>query len=133
MTDTSPSSRAWLSTRAAAMAQQPTRAEQAFREALLYHTKRLLDRNLRKWTIRFQYPIPPYIPDFVCLERRLIIEVDGGYHDAPPQRARDASRTAHLTRLGYRVLRFRNEAVLHSPQRTMQRIKHFLLDLSDRP
>lgn len=133
MTDTSPSSKAWLSTRAAEMADRPTHAEHAFREAFLYHTKRLLDRNLRKWTIHFQYPIPPYIPDFVCLERRLIIEVDGRYHDTPSQQARDASRTAHLTRMGYRVLRFRNEAVLQSPQRTMQRIKHFLLDLSDRP
>ena len=50
-----------------------------------------------------QEPSGPYIVDFVCRERRLIIEVDGGQHATA---AGDAVRDAFLARQGYRVLRF---------------------------
>lgn len=111
----------------------PTPAEQAAREALHYTTKRLLDRNLRKWPILSQYPMPPYIVDFVCLSRRLIIEIDGPYHRTPQQQAYDARRTQYFKNYGYRVLRFSNESVLHRPYRFTQRVKHYLLDLADIP
>jgi very-short-patch-repair endonuclease len=61
-----------------------------------------------KW--RFQVPFHPYYADFACLKARLIIEVDGGQHDAG--RARDARRTASLKGRGYQVLRFWNHDVL---------------------
>lgn len=50
-----------------------------------------------------------YIVDFVCLEARLVIEVDGSQH---ADSSRDRRRDEELTRLGYRVLRFWNEDVL---------------------
>ena len=59
---------------------------------------------------RRQHPFQGYILDFVCLERRLVIEVDGAQHaDAAVQ---DAVRTEVLARAGFRVLRFWNNEVL---------------------
>jgi very-short-patch-repair endonuclease len=55
---------------------------------------------------RRQHPIGPYIVDFVCLERRLIVEVDGGHHTEDDQVAHDARRDRWLSAEGYRVLRF---------------------------
>ena len=59
---------------------------------------------------RRQTPIGRYIVDFVCLEARLIVEVDGGQH-AERQR-QDAQRTAWLASQGFRMLRFWNTDVL---------------------
>jgi very-short-patch-repair endonuclease len=59
---------------------------------------------------RRQVPIGPYIVDFICLARRLVIEVDGGQHAAESDR--DDVRTAWLERQGFRVHRFWNNEVL---------------------
>ena len=56
-----------------------------------------------------QEPIGPYIVDFVCRERRLIIEVDGGQH---ADNKHDQVRDQWLTQRNYRVLRFWNNEVL---------------------
>ncbi len=70
----------------------------------------LRNRQLAGYKFRRQFPIPPYIVDFICLEQRLIIELDGGQHaDAE---AYDAARTAFLDQQGFRVLRFWNNDVL---------------------
>ena len=53
---------------------------------------------------RRQHPIGPYIVDFCCVERMLIVELDGGQHE--DQRAQDAARTQWLGEQGFRVLRF---------------------------
>ena len=52
--------------------------------------------------------------DFVCLERRLVIEVDGGQHGEPEQLRLDQERTDWLRAEGYRVLRFWNREVMVS-------------------
>jgi very-short-patch-repair endonuclease len=54
---------------------------------------------------RRQHPIGAYIVDFVCLERRLVVEVDGGHHTEDDQIAYDARRDRWLDAEGYRVLR----------------------------
>src|SRR2546428_911350 len=59
---------------------------------------------------RRQQPIGPYIVDFVCLEKRLVIELDGGQHAERP--VYDAERTAWLESQGFRVMRFWNNQVL---------------------
>ncbi|HWK36347.1 endonuclease domain-containing protein [Sphingomonas sp.] len=61
-----------------------------------------------KW--RFQAPIGPYRVDFLCFGARLVIEVDGGQHDA----VEDAARTRFIESEGYRVLRFWNNDVLEN-------------------
>ncbi len=94
--------------RARALRRQLTDAEQK-----LWSILRL--RKLGGLKFRRQFPIGPYIADFVCLERRLVIEVDGGQH-AVTAKQEDAARTAWLQTQGFRVLRFWNNDVLGNPE-----------------
>jgi very-short-patch-repair endonuclease len=78
-------------------------------------TERLLWKYLRTKQMegckfRRQEPIGSYIVDFVCHEKRMIIEVDGGQHSA--DRERDDERDKWLEGQGYKVLRFWNNEVL---------------------
>lgn len=69
-------------------------------------------RQIEEHKFRRQHPIGNYIADFVCIERKLIVEVDGGQH--AEQLDYDAARTAWLEAQGYRVLRFWNNEVLQN-------------------
>jgi leucyl-tRNA synthetase len=60
---------------------------------------------------RRQHVIGNFIPDFVCLEKKLIVEIDGAVHDIPENIEADLGRTFELESFGYKVLRFRNEQV----------------------
>ena len=71
----------------------------------------LRNRQLDGAKFRRQQPIGPFIADFVCQDRRLIVEADGGQHSG---NASDARRTAFLERKGYRVLRFWNNDILRN-------------------
>ena len=75
---------------------------------------------------RRQYIILDYIVDFICLDKGLIIELDGGYHNDPQQKEYDEARTAHLQRLGYTELRFKNEELLCAPDAVLEKIKYTL-------
>ena len=68
------------------------------------------DRRLAGVKFRRQHPIGAWIVDFVCLERKLIVELDGGQH------------TEFLVRHGYRVLRFWNNEALANWPGVLQRI-----------
>lgn len=61
---------------------------------------------------RRQFPIGPFTADFACLDRRLIIEIDGETHGLDDQPKRDASRDALLRRKGFRVMRIAARNVL---------------------
>ncbi|MSR58593.1 MAG: endonuclease domain-containing protein [Planctomycetaceae bacterium] len=73
---------------------------------------RISNRRLDGCRFRRQVSLGDYIVDFVCHERRLIIEVDGAFHQQ--QQEKDASRTAWLESQGYRVLRYWNGEVLEN-------------------
>lgn len=77
-------------------------------ERLLW--SRLRRKQIHGQRFRRQHPIGPYIADFACTERRLVIELDGGQH--VQAREKDAARTRWLATRGYRVLRFWNNDVL---------------------
>ena len=83
------------------------RRQQTPQEAHLW--SQLRRRGLAGRKFHRQYVLGAYILDFVCLEERLIVEVDGGQHDA--NAAKDAARTAWLESQGFRVLRFWNTEV----------------------
>ena len=72
---------------------------------------------------RRQHVILDFIVDFICLEKGLVIELDGGYHNNPEQAEYDKQRTNHLTKLGYTELRFTNEELLTNPDAVIARIK----------
>ena len=72
--------------------------------------KQLRHRQMSGLKFRRQQPIGPYICDFVCLEKYLVIEVDGGQHATAI--AYDKRRDDYLRLHGYQVLRFWNNEVL---------------------
>ncbi|MBL0543320.1 endonuclease domain-containing protein [Aeromonas caviae] len=85
------------------------------REATLAEQKlwlQLRDRRLAGVKFRRQMPIGPYIVDFISLEQRLIIEVDGSQHNEPAGRQHDGARTTYLNQQGFRVIRVWNNDVL---------------------
>lgn len=78
----------------------------------------LRDRRLDGLKFRRQAPLGPYVADFLCLRHRLILEVDGPFHDAE----RDAVRDAWLAAEGFRVLRFSTQDVVSGEERVIARI-----------
>ncbi len=92
----------------------------------------LRNRRLAGLKFRRQHSIGPWIADFVCLDKQLVIEIDGGYHDKVQDK--DADRQRYLEKQGYRVLRFRNEEVLSNLEGVVIAIRRFLgLPDEDRP
>ncbi len=80
---------------------------------------------------RRQHPIDAYIVDFVSLQERLIIEVDGGYHNNSEQTEYDNQRTKILNEIGFDVIRFTNEEVLSDPYKIKNRIKESISRIKD--
>ena len=72
---------------------------------------RLNRSQLEGFKFSRQMPIGPFICDFLCRERKLVVEVDGGQH---AQSSRDQGRTALIESKGYRVIRFWNNEVLEN-------------------
>ena len=70
----------------------------------------LRDRRLDGLKFRRQVPLLRYTVDFLCIERRLIVELDGVQHDH--EQDYDAARTQEIERHGFTVLRFTNRQVL---------------------
>ena len=90
--------------------------------------ERALWRFLRQKQIegkrfRRQAPTDPYIVDFVCLEARLIIEVDGGQHAVSKT---DEVRDRYLRARGFRILRFWNNDVLGNREGALETISEAL-------
>ena len=68
------------------------------------------DRRLGGYKFKRQYPFGNYIADFICLEVKLIVELDGGQH--AEQRDYDANRAVFFAAQGFRVIRFWNPEFL---------------------
>jgi very-short-patch-repair endonuclease len=83
------------------------RVNQTDAETVLWN--RLRNRQIDGHKFARQVPIASYICNFVCRERRLVVEVDGGQHS---ESASDEIRDRRLNEDGYRVLRFWNNDVL---------------------
>ncbi|QYJ69295.1 leucine--tRNA ligase [Flavobacterium litorale] len=93
-------------------------------EALLWEAVR--NKKLG-YKIRRQHPIGVFIADFVCLEKRLIIEVDGGYHSTIEQVELDEARTLELEQKhNFKVIRFTNDEVINSSEQVINSIKTVL-------
>jgi len=96
------------------------------------HRKNPTDAEAIMWEIvrdhrlgyhyRRQHAIENFIVDFVCLKRRLVIEVDGGIHDTPEQKEKDGIRTKKLLELGFNEIRFTNNEVIHKGEEVIDKI-----------
>ena len=98
------------------------RVDQTEAEARLWN--RLRDRRLAGAKFRRQHPTGPYIVDFCCVERRLIVEVDGGQHSEAD--SGDEGRSAYLASFGFKVLRFWNTDVLSNIEGVLGQIEEYL-------
>jgi very-short-patch-repair endonuclease len=86
---------------------------------------KLRRRQIEDCRFRRQVPLGSFVVDFACLERKLLIEVDGGLH--PGREAYDAQRTRWLELHGYRVLRFQNSQVMWNIEGVVQTIRSALI------
>ncbi len=93
----------------------PTEAEKALWE--LVKSKKLAGFKFRR-----QHIIGSYITDLVCLDRKLVIEIDGLIHQLPENKEADENRTLWLNERGFKVIRFTNEEVLYKTDKTLDLI-----------
>jgi very-short-patch-repair endonuclease len=106
-------------TRSRALRVSQTKAEQVLWSALR-------NRQLARWKFRRQHPIGRYILDFVTLDAKLVIEVDGATHSTEAERERDAQRTRELERYGFHVIRVTNTDVYENLDGVLATILHEL-------
>lgn len=80
--------------------------------------------RINEWHLKFrrQHPIAKYIADFYCHKVKLVIELDGEYHQKKDVRIYDEMRENDIRRYGITVLRFKNEEVINEPEKVMHRI-----------
>ncbi|WNH10155.1 DUF559 domain-containing protein [Thalassobellus suaedae] len=78
---------------------------------------------------RRQHIIDEFIADFVNLEKNVIIEIDGGYHNTIEQKEADALRTQILNEIGFKVIRFTNEQVIGDIDNVLRYITNYLESL----
>ena len=92
-------------------------------ESILW--ERLNNRQMG-FKFRRQHIIGTYIADFACLKCRLIIEIDGKYHDYGTQPVKDLERTAYLEQQGFKVIRFTNDEIIGNIDAVIENIKQYL-------
>ena len=115
-------SKATLTQRARKLRAEATDAERAL-------WARLRRRQVLGYKFRRQQPLGHYIVDFVCFEKRLIVEVDGSQHIE--QQSYDEARGQWLESQGYRVLRFWNDEVLNRTESVVEAIAEQLAPSSE--
>ena len=104
------------------MRHQPTDAEAAL-------WKQLRAGHFSRFKFKRQQPLGTYIVDFVCFEKRLVVEVDGAQHECTV----DAQRTQWLNDQGLRVLRVWNNEVLATQEDVLNAILRALAATSPSP
>ena len=102
---------------ARAQRRHPTEAE----STLWRHLRR---RQLRGHRFRRQQPIGPYFADFICLQGRLIVELDGSQHLDNPEH--DQRRDRYLKSQGFQVIRFTNDKVFTDMEAVLEAILNAL-------
>jgi very-short-patch-repair endonuclease len=98
---------------------QMTRAESQFWEQV--RAKRFHGLKFKR-----QVPIGPYVVDFLCASRGLVVELDGRPHEAEERRRRDAERDAWLRSQGFIVLRFSNDLAVGGMELLLEDIRRAL-------
>jgi cyclase len=102
------------------------RNNQTEAEILLWNNLDLIHIN----GIRFkrQHPVLYFIADFYCHKAKLIIEIDGAYHQIPEQYLYDKNRDKELEELGLQVIRFTNSDVFNNIENVLETIEKEILN-----
>jgi len=109
----------WRTNRARVLRSNSSSAEQR-----LWSCRR--NRNFGGLKFVRQAPVGPYFVDFLCRERNIIVEVDGGTHSSDAEIGRDMKRSAALQRLGYRVFRVHNVDVYENLKGVLDSLVAFI-------
>jgi len=80
-------------------------------EILMWDT--LKNKQFKGYKFRRQHPVHQFIVDFYCHELKLIIEIDGKYHESEEQKNQDLNRTEMIEFQGISEIRFTNEEIIH--------------------
>jgi very-short-patch-repair endonuclease len=86
----------------------------------------LRDRQIEGFKFRRQHRIGHYVVDLVCLEKKLILEIDGGQHNEVLNQEQDRIRTNWLEKEGYQVLRYWDNDVLNNTEGVLEVIRQAL-------
>jgi very-short-patch-repair endonuclease len=100
------------------------RESQTSAEAKLWQALR--NRRLARWKFRRQHPVDRYIVDFVTIDGKLIVEVDGITHAEPSELARDSARSDVLEACGFLVVRVSNTDVYENLEGVLEMIESTL-------
>ncbi len=100
------------------------RRNQTNSEKLLWSYLR--NRNIDGVKFRRQYPIGVYVLDFVSIEKKLVVEIDGGQHNEQDHKEYDDIRSSWLQQEGFRVLRFWNNEILENSEGVVFKIREEL-------
>ncbi|MCZ4298650.1 endonuclease domain-containing protein [Henriciella marina] len=106
---------------ARAMRKAPTSAE-----AKLW--ARLRRRQVVNCRFRRQHPVGPFVADFACVERKVIVEVDGATHSTEAEWAHDLKRTEFLEAEGWKVVRASNAEVYENLEGVLEGIRLALVE-----
>ena len=118
----------YITDRCRELRNNPTKAE-----AFLWRSLR--ERNRSGFRFLRQFPLIVrsvqgrtefYIADFYCAVAKLVVEVDGGYHENPQQKEDDLQRDRICAQLGLTVLRFKNEEVMGKVSEVLKKIDETL-------
>lgn len=80
---------------------------------------------------RRQQVIAGFIIDFYCHKADLVIEIDGSIHEGGEQKANDAEREKVLSKMGLRIVRFRNEEILNNLSHVLMKIRELLYTINE--
>lgn len=86
----------------------------------------LRNNQLEGFKFRRQHPLSIYIADFYCHKLKLVIEVDGDYHQVEEQLLLDKKRTENIEFQGLKVIRFTNDEIMNNLLEVIFKIKEFI-------
>lgn len=93
--------------------------------------RKIRERRFHGFKFRRQVPIGPYIVDFLCVEKNLIVEIDGDCHYEPGAQEQDEKREAYLQAQGFDVLRFGNRHTIQELDAVLTKLGRVLRCISD--
>ena len=86
----------------------------------------LRNRKFKGLKFRRQHPIDRFIVDYICIEKQLVVEVDGAIHNTPEQKKYDKKRTVVLEEYGLTVIRFTNKEILNDVFKVLKEIEKYI-------
>jgi len=96
------------------------RKNMTFGEKIFWNSVR--NKKFHGLKFRRQHPIEYYIADFYCPSKKLVIEIDGKYHEKHEQKLRDDNREAEINKYDLSILRFKNEEVINNLSEVLRKI-----------